>query len=139
MLSGVKIILERMKTHPEDFVYGEDRKHRWMRLVDHAISDKILTQEEHEALQAGLRECRREMFNGKVMKVLANEDNQEEERVELASEMPTYMTQPIATLQGGVTPLSSAQIANGAYMNPAQNITASNQMGLSGLFGGIFK
>ena len=134
MLSGIELILERMKTNPEDFHYSMDRvTTRWMRLIDHALGSDILTEQERDAVLLGLKNVRREIFNEKVLKLLANEDNQEGETLTLS-----HSTQGSVTLSGGMTPHSS-MVNNGAYMNPAQNITASSQMGLSGLFGGIFK
>ena len=135
MLAGIQIILERMKTNPEDFTYSMDRvTTKWSRLLDHALSSEMLTQDERDAVQEGLRNVRREIFNQRVMQTLTGEDNQEGETLTLSN-----TSQASVTLSGGLTQLSSSQVANGAYMNPAQNITASNQMGLSGLFGGIFK
>ena len=72
MLAGVKIILERMKTHPEDFTYRPlTGMNKWNALIDKAIGEEILTQEEIDALNDGLKSCRREMFNQKVMQVMA--------------------------------------------------------------------
>jgi hypothetical protein len=67
MLAGVEILLERMKTNPEEFTEGGMSK--WSRVMD--ASWAILTEEERTALQAGISEAKREHFNGEVMKVLA--------------------------------------------------------------------
>ena len=67
MLAGVEILLERMKTNPEEFIEGGMSK--WSRVMD--ASWAILTEEERTALQAGISEAKREHFNGEVMKVLA--------------------------------------------------------------------
>lgn len=69
MLAGVEILLERMKTNPEEFVEGGYSK--WSRVID--TSWAILTEEERTALQAGLGEAKREHFNGEVMRVLAGD------------------------------------------------------------------
>jgi hypothetical protein len=42
-----------------------------MRLFDHAIGDEIATKEEREALEAGMKEVRRQRFTELVMKELA--------------------------------------------------------------------
>ena len=67
MLTGVEILLERMKTNPEEFTEGGMSK--WSRVMD--ASWAILTEEERTALQAGINEAKREHFNGEVMRVLA--------------------------------------------------------------------
>ena len=67
MLTGVEILLERMKTNPEEFIEGGFSK--WSRVIDRAW--EVLNEEERTALQDGTRLAKREHFNGEVMKVLA--------------------------------------------------------------------
>ena len=67
MLAGVEILLERMKTNPEEFIEGEMSK--WARVMNTAWA--ILAEDERDALQAGINEAKREHFNGEVMRVLA--------------------------------------------------------------------
>ena len=67
MLTGVEILLERMKTNPEEFVEGGFSK--WSRVINGGWD--ILTAEEQKALQDAINEAKREHFNGEVMKVLA--------------------------------------------------------------------
>ena len=67
MLAGVEILLERMKTNPEEFIEGGLSK--WSRVMDAGWS--ILTEEEHKAIQEGINNAKREHFNGEVMRVLA--------------------------------------------------------------------
>lgn len=67
MLTGVEILLERMKTNPEEFIEGALSK--WSRVLD--MSWAILAEDERDALQAGMIEAKREHFNGEVMRVLA--------------------------------------------------------------------
>ena len=67
MLTGVEILLERMKTNPEEFIEGGLSK--WSRVIESAWS--ILTEEEQTALKAGVDNAKREHFNGEVMRVLA--------------------------------------------------------------------
>jgi hypothetical protein len=130
MLSGVEIILERMKTNPEDFMSGaEDRK--WMRLIDHAFGSELLTEEEGVALREALKNCRREMFNQRVMRALANEEQEVESMVTLSNTNPLN-----ATLSGGMTLMSP--LAQQAY-NVPNGGTITTQSGISSLLGGIFK
>lgn len=67
MLAGVEILLERMKTNPEEFIEGGYSK--WSRVIDSSWA--ILTEDERTALQAGIGEAKREHFNGEVMRVLS--------------------------------------------------------------------
>ena len=67
MLTGVEILLERMKTNPEEFIEGGLSK--WSRVMDAGWS--VMTVEEQKALQDALTEAKREQFNGEVMRVLA--------------------------------------------------------------------
>lgn len=69
MLAGVEILLERMKTNPEEFIEGGFSK--WSRVIDNAWS--ILTEEEQTALKAGVDNAKREHFNGEVMRVLSGD------------------------------------------------------------------
>jgi hypothetical protein len=67
MLTGVEILLERMKTNPEEFVEGGYSK--WSRVM--GIGWDIFTEEERTALQNAHNEAKRDHFSGEVMKVLA--------------------------------------------------------------------
>jgi uncharacterized protein YeeX (DUF496 family) len=67
MLTGVGILLERMKTNPEEFIEGDASK--WSRVMGRGWD--IFTEEERTALQDALTEAKREHFNGEVLRVLA--------------------------------------------------------------------
>jgi hypothetical protein len=67
MLTGVEILLERMKTNPEEFIEGGFSK--WSRVINSAWD--ILTEQERKALEDGTKEAKRDHFNGEVMRVLA--------------------------------------------------------------------
>jgi hypothetical protein len=69
MLAGVEILLERMKTNPEEFVEGGLSK--WSRVLD--MSWAVLAEDERDALQAGMIEAKREHFTGEVMRVLSGD------------------------------------------------------------------
>ena len=84
MLTGVEILLERMKTNPEEFIEGGYSK--WSRVIDGSWS--ILTEEEQTALKAGVDNAKREHFNGEVMRVLAQGHDGERLGVE------DYMVKP---------------------------------------------
>ena len=67
MLTGVEILLERMKTNPEEFVDGGYSK--WSRVM--GIGWDIFTEEERTAIQDAHTQAKRDHFSGEVMKVLA--------------------------------------------------------------------
>ena len=67
MLTGVEILLERMKTNPEEFIEGGLSK--WSRVID--AGWEVLNEQERNALQNGMRTAKRDHFNGEVMRVLA--------------------------------------------------------------------
>ena len=67
MLTGVGILLERMKTNPEEFIEGDASK--WSRVMSGGWD--IFNEEERTALQDAIRLAKREHFNGEVMRVLA--------------------------------------------------------------------
>ena len=68
MLTGVEILLERMKTNPEEFIEGGLSK--WSRVID--AGWEVLNDQERNALQDGMRTAKRDHFNGEVMRVLAD-------------------------------------------------------------------
>lgn len=91
MNAGVEILLQRMKDNPEDFYYHPNKgMSRWHRLVDYAIADEVVTQEEKDALDAGMKEVRRQKFTETVMKELAGEG--EESEAEKLSQMAHSIT-----------------------------------------------
>jgi hypothetical protein len=69
MLSAVAILIERTKTHPEEFANGYSSDYgKW----DDVIKEFCLcmTAEEKDALTAAMTEAKRTMFNEAVMKRL---------------------------------------------------------------------
>lgn len=68
MNDGVKMVLERMKTHPEEF-YGEES--RWSYVMSRY--EKFFTQEEKNNLENAITELRRGEFTARVMEKLLEE------------------------------------------------------------------
>jgi hypothetical protein len=73
MLAGVEILLERMKTNPEEFVEGDYSK--WAGVMSNGWD--ILTEEEQTALKAAHNEAKRDHFTGEVMRVLSGDVEEE--------------------------------------------------------------
>ena len=79
MLTGLDILLARMKTNPEEFLKdnyvpyeGESFGGKWSDLLDYAW--RIGDQEERDALETARKEFYRDDFNERVMKRLAGEE-----------------------------------------------------------------
>ena len=73
MLAGVEILLERMKTNPEEFVEGGYSK--WSRVMGEGWD--ILTEEEQTALRDAHNKAKRDHFTGEVMRVLSGDEEEE--------------------------------------------------------------
>jgi len=66
MNDGVKILLARMETHPEEFAYDpREGMSKWGRLLDNFRH--CLTKEEINAVEVGLRNIERDRFTELVM------------------------------------------------------------------------
>ena len=72
MNDGVKILLERMKTHPEEFVDETNLgATKWSGVLNYY--DNVLTLEEKKAIQEGVLKLKREAFTKQVMEILLDE------------------------------------------------------------------
>lgn len=84
MLTGLEILLARMKTNPEEFLKedgrvpydGETFGGKWSDLLDYAW--RIADKDERDALDVARKEFYRDDFNERVMKRLAGEEVQQE-------------------------------------------------------------
>ena len=112
-VGGVQIILERMKTHPEDFA-GTKYSRRWINLYEMALSEDIATADEALALHQGMKNARRTMFTERVLKTLAEGDAPLE-----AETIPSHSSQRTGTVLG--VPNSGT-----LTINPAQNAYQSH-------------
>ena len=96
MLTGVEILLERMKTNPEEFIEGGLSK--WSQVMNNAWD--ILTEQERKALEDGAKEAKREHFNGEVMRVLSGNVDEGE----------SYVSESYATNLGRSLTLTSSTL-----------------------------
>ena len=72
MNDGVKILLERMKTHPEEFVDETNLgATKWSGILNYY--DNVLTPEEKKAIQEGVLQLKRDAFTKQVMEILLDE------------------------------------------------------------------
>ncbi len=107
MLTGVEILLERMKTNPEEFIEGEMSK--WSRVMSSGWD--IFTEEERTALQDAIRLAKREHFNGEVMRVLAQGHDDQLVRTDdysVKGKIPMQGIRPSATISNST--LTSATL-----------------------------
>ena len=106
MNEGVKILLERIKTNPEEFTIGDGGFHtlsKWGRLI--ADYQTYLEPEDCEILKSAINKLHQQTFTEKVMKEL------------LAPEEDGSLGKPWYSKQGNIT-LSAGQTL-GAYSNTA--------------------
>lgn len=66
---GVRILVERMKTNPEEF-FGGAILGKWHHVLATASAAKWLTKEEHDMIDAGLNEVYRSEFTAMVLTTL---------------------------------------------------------------------
>lgn len=68
METGTQILIERMKTHPEEFLEG--RISKWGRIV---AMTECLPEEDKQALKEAHNRAKIDYFNGEVLATLAGE------------------------------------------------------------------
>ena len=89
MNDGVRILLERMETHPEEFF---DFGSKWANIIgDHK---DFLKTEDRQALTDGLNKLMQQRFTEKVLEKLVNPDRKltREEKIPLAGKTPIQYT-----------------------------------------------
>lgn len=69
MQTGTQILIERMKTHPEEFVEG--LRSKWAQAF--ALAEDCLPDEDKLAIREAFNQAKIERFNGEVLKTLAGE------------------------------------------------------------------
>ena len=107
MLTGLEILLDRMKTNPEEFLKdnsvpyeGEMFGGKWNDLISYAW--RIATEEERQMLEDARREFYRDDFNERVMKRLAGEEMKPIEQPSPYIVKQSSWNDPRAALQNSV-------------------------------------
>ena len=125
MNEGLKIVLERMRTNPEEF--GEDsKKWRWI----NGFAD-ALDADELKALAAGKREALRELFTRKVMATLVDiKLDLDEHESESMSQLGAAISGLKAAIGSGTTTgtTTGTAISNMSY-KPNSNTTWTDPPG----------
>jgi hypothetical protein len=75
MNNGIEIILARMDTHPDEFMFGNEK---WKFIYSDYYRDS-LSEGEKGAIHDRLKQLRLEEFNQKVLQTLVPQEEQEEE------------------------------------------------------------
>lgn len=136
MLSGLEILIERMKTHPEEF----DRDGKWVDILVNI--DRHLTDEERNALKKGFSDAAREKFNELVLKSIAGEGLDWNEVTSLAVSYDSLMRYPMEKRKMFEEEQQQKQEAQLEYMKRemkkqmyAQQAGSPYNQGMSGLLG----
>ena len=88
--NGVKILLERMASHPEDF-FGDAL--RWRFMFAEKFRD-VLTEPEKGMIHEALKNLRRVEFDGLVIRsILQDEEEKKEEEEKVAKELEEKLRQ----------------------------------------------
>lgn len=116
MNQGLKILLERMRTNPEEFAKNSKK---WGWVDNYRV---VLDADEITALDAGLREAWREMFTREVMSTLVVDERESESM----SQLNTAISGLKAAIASGTT--TGTSISNMNY-KPNPITTSTNSPG----------
>ena len=120
MQTGTQILVERMKTHPEEFIEGHISK--WARVM-HMAND-CLPDEDMAALKKAYGQAKIDHFNEQVLKTLAGESEVEETiRYQAKERYTTGFTDPRGLFAGsnGTSSVDLVPSAFGAVPLSSQN------------------
>jgi len=121
MLTGLEILIARMKDHPEEFV----KQFKWDTLIED-FKDNF-TLDEWEAYKAARNEMMRDLFNEAVLKRLAGEEDSDiKKAIATVGKMTsTFGTTDPRAMFGQLvnTPSLAAKQANAAMQQQAYNTT----------------
>lgn len=117
--NGVKILLGRMASHPEDF-YGDALQWRFM------FSEKfrdVLTEPEKGMIHEALEELRRGEFNSLVLQAILRDEEEKKEVEEKAAEAMRARGNAITKqAKQNYQALNQQAGMGNSYINPLQNI-----------------
>lgn len=120
---GVRVLVERMKTNPEEFHEGYGSK--WARAVSMAVNAEWLTEEERKLLDDAANEVKRQMFTAEVLKTLTSDEPQKVEYRE-AMRLGASGSLGIGTSPSTFTsPLYVSSTTNPGLTIQGQNTTAT--------------
>ena len=140
MLTGLEILLDRMKTNPEEFLKddhvpyeGESFGGKWNDLISYAW--RIANEEERQMLEDARREFYRDDFNERVMKRLAGEEQEREEHPMQKFRIKTPAQNMVVSV-GGTGSATSMLGQQGAQQATANSLQAMGSGGVQGVVQG---
>ncbi len=71
MNEGVRILIDRMKTHPDEFSPYSGSVYDWRGLAQHVVESEAFSDEERQAVTTALQEVTRKTFTAHVLGMLA--------------------------------------------------------------------
>jgi hypothetical protein len=109
MNEGISILIDRMRTNPEDFApsayinsLNRAGSSSWRSLAEYAADAQVFTAEERAAVTGALDEVTRKNFTAKILELLAAPSAEEEMRQYKLKEEQNYLL-TTATSQGTIT------------------------------------
>ena len=78
MNEGVRMLIERMKTNPEEFDIEDGAlysSNKWGKLLHNALRDDVFCEEECGAVREAFRQVRRDNFTSDVLRALTVEED----------------------------------------------------------------
>ena len=103
--SGVDTLIERMKTHPEEFFESGEKRSRWSFMYKDYFKDS-LTESEKGRIHEALRVVRRMEFDAMVVKELMKDEQQEQVEDD---EFPKHRGKYLMQGTRGTTTLTTSQ------------------------------
>ena len=127
MLTGLEILIARMKDHPDEFLM----RRKWDELIEHY--GEYFTKDELEAYKAARSEMMRDLFNEAVLKRLAGEEDSDVEkaRATVGKMASTFGTTDPRAMYGHTvinTPQLAAKQANAAMQQEAYNAAIQQRL-----------
>jgi len=121
MLSGLEIVLERIKEYPEEW-------NKWASLVEDYAQH--FTQEEAQAWQGAITQMSRERFNEKVLKRLSGEYGVQEQVTGFQNEVARIVASKQQRQMNVATPTGyvDLRMVNRDPMKPTQSAAAQQAM-----------
>jgi len=120
MLTGLEILIARMKDHPDEFLM----RRKWDELIEHY--GEYFTDEELNAYRAARSEMMRDLFNEAVLKRLAGEDDEGQSQPSIPRYSASQVKQAFGMadprgMYGQAIPKQEGQLVNNSSLAAQQN------------------
>lgn len=134
MLTGLEILIARMKDHPDEFLM----RRKWDELINEF--GEYFTEEELSAYKAARGEMMRDLFNESVLKRLAGEEDEGKTQLSTAIGRQAFGTTDPRAMYGQLvnTPQLAAKQANAAMQQEAYNAALQQRDMLNSTLGSYY-